>query len=372
MSEERRPRRSDRHRKPEAEEPEAASGYRATRRSGKTGKKARQAESIGKVQAAVAAVVARLGRGLALAVLGIAGVVLVGGLVFLGIAGINSYARWSARRDAGERARLAAQQKVRENLLVIAVQEKEATGFLAMRVDRKASRVFGIAIPDGAFVEVPGQGFERIGDSYKAGPAVSLAAVSNYLSVPFDYYVTVDDAVYKAMMKQQDVSGLVAAIVATNLGKAGQAELDATLKKVPQKNVGLAPLPVRSVTIGNVTYYEPQRDQIADLLYSWWGVKYGSGKQLPRAIIYNGSGTPGIAGLAARQLIKAGFRVVDTGNADRFDYATTQIVLLRGEPGEAARVRDILGTGEVVRKVAAQDITDVVVIIGKDYKPPSQ
>ncbi len=89
-------------------------------------------------------------------------------------------------------------------------------------------------------------------------------------------------------------------------------------------------------------------------------------------IIYNGAGTPGVGGLAARQLIKAGFRVVDTGNADRFDYATTQVVLLRGDEGEATKVRDILGTGEVVRKIADQDITDVVVIIGRDYKPPAQ
>ena len=38
-----------------------------------------------------------------------------------------------------------------------------------------------------------------------------------------------------------------------------------------------------------------------------------------RVIIYNGAGTPGIAGQAAQQLIAAGMRVVDTKNADRFD-----------------------------------------------------
>ncbi len=372
MSEESRPRRSDRHKRREAEVPEQAPGYRASRRSSKVGKKVRKAERAGKARAAVAGVVARVGRGAALALAAAGVVLLAAALVFTAVLAVNWYARWSAGRAAADRARSVAKQKVRENLLVIAVQEKEATGFLAMRVDSKASRVFGIAIPDGAFVEVPGQGFERIGDSYKGGAAVSLAAVSNYLSVPFDYYVTVDDAVYKAMLKQQDVSGLSAALIATNLGKDGRGELDATLKKVPAKNVGLAPLPVRSVTIGDVTYFEPQRDQIADLLYSWWGVRFGEGRQLPRAIVYNGSGLPGIAGLAARQLIKSGFRVVDTGNADRFDYATTQIVLLRGDAGEASRVRDILGTGEVVRKVAAQDITDVVIIIGRDYKPPSK
>jgi hypothetical protein len=370
VSEERRPRRADRH-KPPVTEREEPQGYRATKRSSRTGKKTRQAESVGRMQEAAAAVVRKLGSGLAVAVAAAVGLALALGLVFLAINGINAAARWAAKRQADRQASAAAAQKARGNLLVIATQDKQATGFLAMRVDAKTSRVFGIAIPDGAFVEVPGQGFERIGDSYKAGPAVSLATVSNYLSVPFDYYVTVDDAVYKGMLKQQDVSTLMAAVTDTNLTSGQRADLARTLGQVTGKNVGLAPLPVRSVSIGSMTYYEPQRDQIADLLYSWWGVRLGSGAQTPRVIIYNGSGNPGIAGLAARQLIKAGFRVVDTGNADRFDYATTQIVLLRGAAGEADRVRDILGVGEVVHKIADEDITDVVVIVGRDYKPPA-
>lgn len=367
-----RPRRSDRHRKPEPETvPEAASpGYRATKRSSKAGKKARQAEKAGRVQEAFATLVLRVGRGIAMLLATLLVVAVTGGLVFLVITGINQGARWQARRAAETAARGAEARKVRENVVVIAVQERQATGFLAMRVDRKTQRVFGIAIPDGAFVEVPGQGFERIGDSYKAGADVSVSTVQNYLGVPFDYYIVVDDGLYKQMVKDQDVSGMLAAVVASNLTAKELEELGETLKTVPGKNVGLAPLPVRSVNIGNMTYYEPQREQIADLLYSWWGVKGGASAEVPRAIIYNGAGSPGIAGVAARELIKAGFRVVDTGNADRFDYAKTQIVILRGDPGAAARVQDILGTGEIVTKQASQDITDVIVIVGRDYKAP--
>lgn len=369
MSEE-RARRSDRHKKAE---PEAAPapGYRSTRRTSPSAKKAKRAEEVGRVQAAFAAAAKRLGKGVATVLAALIALALVAAVLFLSVNGVNAFARWYAKRQADAAAAEAAKQKVRGNLLVIAVQENAATGFLAMRVDDKTHRAFGIAIPDGAFVEVPGQGFEKIGDSLKAGPTVSLAAVSNYLGVPFENYVMIDDGAYKAMMKDQDVSGLVPAITGTNLTATQRDELSKTLAAVPGKNVGLAPLPVRSVAIGTMTYFEPQRDQIADLLYSWWGVKIDSTKQSPRVIIYNGAGQPGIAGEAAKQLIKAGFRVVSEGNADRFDYAATQIVLLRGDGGEAMRVRDILGTGDVVRKLTDEDITDLVVIIGRDYKPPA-
>ncbi len=44
---------------------------------------------------------------------------------------------------------------------MIGEENDKAVGFLAMRVDAAGKQVFGIAIPDGAFIEVPGQGFEK-------------------------------------------------------------------------------------------------------------------------------------------------------------------------------------------------------------------
>ena len=347
--------------------PQTGRGYRSTRRSSKVARRSKRGEQLGRVRGAVAELGRTFGRAVGMIAAVLAGLAILALVAVLAINGVNGLARWNAKRLADAAARAVVQEKSHENLLVIGVQDKQSTGFLALRVDAKSSRVFGIAIPDGAFVEVPGQGFERIGDSYKVGPDVSMATVTNYLSVPFDFYVTVDDSVYKSMLKAQDVSGLMPAVIDTNLSAAERADLAGTLKAVSKKNVGLAPLPVRSITIGGVTYYEPQRDQIADLLFSWWGVKLGSGKQPTRVILYNGAGKPGIAGVAARALIKAGFRIVDTGNADKFNYATTQVIVYSGDPADAIRIRDILGTGTVSRKTADQDIADVIVIIGRDY-----
>ena len=97
---------------------------------------------------------------------------LVAVLVFTLLAyGINAVARWNALRVAAKSGSRAELEKRVEGEPAghRRRQDGKATGFLALRVDRKGDQVFGIAIPDGAFVEVPGQGFERIGESYADG-----------------------------------------------------------------------------------------------------------------------------------------------------------------------------------------------------------
>ncbi|MEL7668137.1 MAG: LytR C-terminal domain-containing protein, partial [Actinomycetota bacterium] len=68
----------------------------------------------------------------------------------------------------------------------------------------------------------------------------------------------------------------------------------------------------------------------------------------------------------------AGMRVVDTKNADRFDYAATLVVVQDGDLKQGEQVATALGTGEVVDKPSEQDVADVIVIIGKDYVPPQE
>lgn len=195
-----------RRRKPEEPQPEQPSGYRSTRRRSKVAKKSRQAARVERIRAVFRGATKSAGRLVTLVAGALAAGIAVALVVFLLLNGVNTAARWYAKRRAEEAARVAAREKLKENVLVIGVRDKTATGFLAMRVDRKGGRVFGLAIPDGAFMEVPGQGFERVGDSYKAGAKVSLAAVSNYLSVPFETYIVVADETYKDALKQQSVT----------------------------------------------------------------------------------------------------------------------------------------------------------------------
>jgi hypothetical protein len=263
-------------------------------------------------------------------------------------------------------------RKALDNVLLIGSDNGRAVGFLAMRIDTSGKQVFGIAIPDGAFIEVPGQGFERVGESFKAGPAVSLSAVSNYLTVPFRSYVVVSGQTYRTLLKTQEISAVNAAILNTNLTAAQRNGFAAILSSIPVKNAAFVPLPVKPIKVGSQTYLEPQRTEVADLLKAWWGIDPSQSAQVTRIIVYNGAGTPGIAGEAAQRLIRGGFRVVDTKNADRFDYKKTIVVVQRGSAEKGAEAVKLLGTGTVREKRTDEDVTDLVIIIGNDYKPSKE
>lgn len=351
--------------------PEAPQGYRATRRGSKALKQAKKAER----KHALATQVHRTGRGVknvmlvslqTLAAVGFTVLVLL-----LLATAINMGVRWNAQRLADKAGSAEERERrARENLLVIGVEDEKAVGFLAIRVDRKGKQVFGIAIPDGAFIDVPGQGFARIGEAYAAGPDAIASAVSNYLTVPFRSYVIVPANVYRDAMSRQVVVGVPEASQGTNLPKEDLTALAAELKEIPVKNVSLIPLPVKPIKLGDQTYFEPQREQVADLLKTWWGVDPADGERVVRVVVYNGAGKPGIAGEAAQELIRAGLRVVDTQNADSFDYKTTRIVVRRGTAQVGESVKKVLRVGDVIVEESTQDVTDVVVIIGADYVPP--
>jgi len=314
----------------------------------------------------VRAVLATAGRRL-VAVLVI--IAVLAGSIFAVALGVNALARWNARRLAALSA--APASPAEDNLLIIGVSDGVAVGFTALKAERPSKRVLGIAIPDGAFVEVPGQGFERVGASYAGGPEVSKDAVTNYLGVPFNRYVIVEGSTYQTLLKDQNIAALMSQVVKTDLTADQRKSFTDFFASVGTKDVWIVPLPVKPVAVGDQRYFEPQRAQVADLLLQWWGVQPGQQKATPRVIVYNGVGTPGIAGVASQQLIRAGLRVVDSGNADNFDHATTLILLFHGTQADAESVRKALGVGQVVVQSATQELTDMIVIIGADYRPPT-
>lgn len=351
------------------------SGWRASKRSSKLGKQRRRDARNEQLKYRLNDGVRRTKNG-ALGVLQVIGLALVSAIALAAVlallaVGINAGARWLAKREAQEAATPEAQaEKARENLLIIG-ESGQSAEFLAVRLDETDEQILGIAIPSGAFMEVPGQGFERVGDSFAAGAGVSLAAVSNYLTVPFEHYVVVDIGVYQDALTNQSLRDIMSNVEDTNLSGEDTERISGFIESVSGERTALVPLPVKPIDLGGQTFFEPQRDKIADLLLQWWDVRLGAEDSSVRVIIYNGAGTPGIAGHAAQQLIAAGMRVVDTKNADRFDYDTTLIVVQDGNTEQGDVVRTALGTGEVVDKPSEQDVADVIVIIGRDYEPPA-
>ena len=82
----------------------------------------------------------------------------------------------------------------------------------------------------------------------------------------------------------------------------------------------------------------------------------------------NGNGRIGATRVVAEAVVRRGFRVVRTDNADRFDYATTLVVAQGEEAQEAAReVAGIVGAAAVYLEEAAPSlVVEVSIIVGLD------
>ena len=83
--------------------------------------------------------------------------------------------------------------------------------------------------------------------------------------------------------------------------------------------------------------------------------------------ILNGCGESGIANLYSNYLIKEGFDVIDSRNADNFEYLNTTIVVHKKDKLNIAKnLANILKIKTVT--IDERGIWDLSLIIGRDYK----
>jgi polyisoprenyl-teichoic acid--peptidoglycan teichoic acid transferase len=95
----------------------------------------------------------------------------------------------------------------------------------------------------------------------------------------------------------------------------------------------------------------------------------GAGRSLQ---VLNGNGVPGIGQQVAERLQPGGYRILLTGNADRFTHETTRIVVYDDSSEQLAIARDIqerLGVGEIERSGTPQSVVDVTIVVGRDFPP---
>ena len=83
--------------------------------------------------------------------------------------------------------------------------------------------------------------------------------------------------------------------------------------------------------------------------------------------ILNGCGESGIANLYSNYLIKKGFDVIDSRNADNFEYLNTTIIVHKKDKLNIAKnLANILKIKTVT--IDERGIWDLSLIIGRDYK----
>jgi hypothetical protein len=94
----------------------------------------------------------------------------------------------------------------------------------------------------------------------------------------------------------------------------------------------------------------------------------------PTVLIENGAGTSGLVESACERLLPAGYGFAGSGNAPNFNYTTSQIIVFSDSVAAARVGSDIarllkLPDGDVVSSTQGQNVADVVVILGHDYRP---
>ena len=109
----------------------------------------------------------------------------------------------------------------------------------------------------------------------------------------------------------------------------------------------------------------------ANLAASWPTSARGQRKQV---YVQNGVGTPGLVGSACTRLVNAGYALAGSGNARTFDFPTSKVLVFdrtvaSAQLGNAVARTLQLPTSDVAVSTNGGNVADVVVILGKDYKP---
>ena len=135
-------------------------------------------------------------------------------------------------------------------------------------------------------------------------------------------------------------------------------------------------LPTNLVDSGGTPTYTVDTGQTSQLVETYFK------SSLPRVSkvhkisveLRNGVGTPGLAATACPKLAKAGLVYAGQGNAGSFSNAPSEVQINSDSPADIAQGRTVakalgLPASDVVEAQFGEDTADVIVVLGRDYRP---
>lgn len=128
----------------------------------------------------------------------------------------------------------------------------------------------------------------------------------------------------------------------------------------------------------------PQREKISELIDSLFNAEVAPpaagtpdeqaqiAAERATIAVRNGGAEAGMAGQVKDYLEKRGFKVVEAGNADRFDYAHTQIIDYAGKPYTTRALAQLFNVpqGAILSGADPNYPVNIVIILGRDFKLP--
>lgn len=173
-------------------------------------------------------------------------------------------------------------------------------------------------------------------------------------------------AVWRAILGRVAVEPDLVDRITAGTPRAGETA-DLLLAIAATEGYQLATIPVESTTAGaGDTVFVPSAGA-ADFVRDRFGHLVLRAER-PAVEVLNGNGRIGATRVVAGNLVRLGYRVVRTDNADAFDYETSEVIA-QGRKGEVAarEALDALGTGTLLLELRAPStVVDVSIIVGRD------
>ncbi len=254
------------------------------------------------------------------------------------------------------------------------------TNLLGVRIDRVLPVALGslaAALPGEVAVDLPVPLFAESGDGMVEVLAAGPHSVDRYAVERLLIEVGVGDP-FEWLQRQgaawRGILGAVAADPAvadrlTSAIPAGGAEVAALLVAVATAGDPLVgSLPVEQVAAAGGEAFALSADAADGFIPARLGHLLLRPEERPRVEVLNGNGRIGATRLVAEAVVRRGFRVVRTDNADRFDYPSTLVVAQGQDAVEAAReVAGVVGAGSVYLEEASPSlVVDISIIVGLD------
>jgi anionic cell wall polymer biosynthesis LytR-Cps2A-Psr (LCP) family protein len=324
-----------------------------------------------------------------------------------------------------------SQPKERATALIVGVKDtsvgEEADSFLLVSYSPTSKKLDVISIPKNLMVDIPGIGAGDLKQAYTTGKISLTKATVEYMTgVKIDHYFKISEkglarivtdiggvkiggkqmngeavtdylspntadekeidrlerqnkfiTALKTQTSREEVFGKLLSILSglrgaydTDFGPAEVESIIMSSVDAPASGFKVMTLPVKEVMVDQKLYYQPEKTAVDAMITRIFYSEKSTASQNLRVRVLNGAGEPGVGSEVANKLIDEGYRVVDTKNADSFDYAETQLIVYSTNSQKLAmvtKIKNMLGVGKIVSNNLPQDVADLTVIIGKDY-----
>lgn len=199
-----------------------------------------------------------------------------------------------------------------------------------------------------------------------------LPRVQQALAGLLDRVVAAPDVLEAGLFGDRDRAA--ARAIETGDEAAVVAAMQAMARARAEDRLTTLTLPVLALGTGREDRYRLDVPRVEELVGDRLAAARPSGAvgDLRRIQVLNGNGVPGVGQQVAERLGAGGYRVVLSGNADRFDYETSRIIVHAPGPDALTVAEDVrrrLGAGEVERAGTPQTVVDLTIVVGADFPP---